>query len=96
MKIVDLDDRLLVKASVKELRASPFSESLYRIPPKTLMVIRQKVEVEIETAEAMRHKRVRDNRLLINTRNEREVKLFRRERTPLRVRLDRKFVPYLA
>ncbi|XP_027935092.1 uncharacterized protein LOC114190415 [Vigna unguiculata] len=40
MKVVDPNDGLLVKAFVKGLRASSFSESLYRIPPKSLMEIR--------------------------------------------------------
>jgi len=96
MKIVDPNEGLLVKAFVKELHASPFSESLYRISPKTLMEIRQRAAVEIEIEEALRHKRSGDKRLLINNENERTVRPFRKERTPPRKMLDRKFVSYLA
>jgi len=70
MRVVDLNEGLLVKAFVKGLRASSFSESLYRIPPKTLMEIRQRAAVEIETEEAMRHKKVGDKRTLTHTKSE--------------------------
>jgi len=59
MRVVDPNEGLLVKAFVKGLRASSFGESLYRIPPKTLMEIRQRAAMEIETEEAMRHKKSR-------------------------------------
>ncbi|XP_027932759.1 uncharacterized protein LOC114188367 [Vigna unguiculata] len=90
MRVVDPNEGLLVKAFVKGLRANSFGESLYRIPPKTLMEIRQRAAVEIETEEAMRHKKAGDKRALTNTRSERDVKTFRRERTPPRPRTDRR------
>ncbi|XP_027903575.1 uncharacterized protein LOC114163464 [Vigna unguiculata] len=96
MRVVDPNDGLLVKPFVKGLRASSFSESLYRIPPKPLMEIRQRAAVEIETEEAMRHKNVGDKRMLTNARNKREVKPFKRERTPPRTQSNCRFVPYLA
>jgi len=96
MRVVDHNEGLLVKAFVKGLRASSFGESLYRIPPKTLMEIRQRAAVEIETEEAMRHKKAGDKRTLTNTKGERDVKTFRRERTLPRTRTDRRFVPYVA
>ena len=96
MRVVDPNEGLLVKAFVKGLRASSFGESLYRIPPKTLMEKRQRAAVEIETEEAMRHKKAGDKRVLANTKSERDVKTSRRERTPPRTRMDRRFVPYVA
>ena len=96
MRVVDPNEGLLVKAFVKGLRASSFGESLYRIPPKTLMEIRQRAIVEIETEEAMRHKKAGDKRTLTHTKSERDIKIFRRERTPPQTRTDRRFVPYVA
>jgi len=83
MRVVDPNEGLLVKALVKGLRASSFGESLYQIPPKTLVEIRQRAAVEIETEEAMRHKKAGDKRALTHTKIERDTKTFRRERTPL-------------
>jgi len=76
--------------------ASSFSESLYRLPPKTLTEIREREAEEIETEEALRQKIVGGKILSISARSNREIKPFRRERTPQRGRSDRKFVPYVA
>ena len=96
MRVVDPNEGLLVKAFVKGLRASSFGKSLYWIPPKTLMEIRQRAAVEIETEEAMRHKKAGDKRTLTHTKSERDIKTSRRERTPPRTRTDCRFVPYVA
>ncbi|XP_027915149.1 uncharacterized protein LOC114174510 [Vigna unguiculata] len=96
MRLVDPNEGLLVKAFVKGLRASSFDESLYRFLPKTLMEIRQRAAMEIETEEAMRHKKVGDKRTLAHTKSERDIKTYRRERTPLRARPNRRFVPYIS
>jgi len=96
MRVVDPNEGLLVKAFMKGLRESSFGESLYRIPPKTLMEISQRAAVEIEIEEAMRHKKAGDKRTLAHTKGEQDIKTFRRERTPPRTRMDRHFVPYIA
>ncbi|XP_027910362.1 uncharacterized protein LOC114169420 [Vigna unguiculata] len=96
MRLVDPNEGLLVNAFVKGLQASSFGESLYRFPPRTLTKIRQMAAVEIETEEAMRHKKAGDKRTLAHTKSERDMKTYRRERTPPRTRPDHRFVPYIA
>jgi len=44
----------------------------------------------------MRHKRAGDKRLMANARNDKEIKPFRRERTPPQSRQEQKFIPYVA
>ena len=67
MRLIDPNEGLLVKAFVKGLRATSFGESLYRYPPRNLTEIRQRAAVEIETEEAMRHKKAGDKRTLAHS-----------------------------
>jgi len=74
---MDPNEAFLVKAFVKGLHDSSFSESLYRFPPKTLIEIRQKSVFEIETEDTMKHKRTGDKRLTTISKIDKEVKPFR-------------------
>jgi len=96
MRLIDPNEGLLVKTFMKGLRASSFGESLYRYPPKSLTEIRQRAAVEIETEEAMRHKKLGDKKPVTHSRSERDMRPYRRERTPPKMKTDRRFVPYVA
>jgi len=96
MRLIDPNEGLLVKAFMKGLRASSFGESLYRYPPKGLTEIRQRAAVEIETEEAMCHKKAGDKKPVTHVRSERDMRPYRRERTPPKMKTNRRFVPYVA
>jgi len=62
MGLINPSEEMLVGAFVKGLRANPFSESLIRLPAATLVEVRSRAAIHIETEETMQRKRAEEKR----------------------------------
>jgi len=93
MGLISPSEEMLVGAFVKGLRANLFSESLIRSPAMTLVEVRSRAIVHIETKEAMQKKRVKEKRLSLECKNKDSCRQVMETFSPHK-RSSVKFSPY--